>query len=110
LVVVALAVIVSDPDAEATKVTAKVFESFIAKMPAPHFTVLDVGCIQPVGNEPETAMPEGNESVTVAEAAVSGPLFDTEEFTVNGTVCVAVAGAVTLPATSESGRTLIVTS
>jgi hypothetical protein len=105
-----VAVIVSDPDAEATKVTAKVFEALIAKKrPAAHVTVLDVGCVQPVGNDPETAMLEGNESVTVAEFAASGPLFDTEEFTVKGTVCVAVAGAVTLPATSESGRTVILT-
>ena len=109
MVVVALAVILSDPDAEATKVTAKVFEAPIAKRPAAHLTVLDVGCVQPVGNGPDTAMLEGNESVTVAVFAASGPLFDTEEFTVKGTVCVAVAGAVTLPATSESGRTVILT-
>lgn len=109
MAVAALAVIVSDPDAEATKVTAKVFEAPIAKRPAAHSTVLEVGCVQPVGKDPETAMLEGNESVTAAEFAASGPLFDTEEFTVKGTVCVAVAGAVTLPATSESGRTVIVT-
>jgi hypothetical protein len=109
LAVAALAVIVSDPDAEATKVTGKIFEAPVAKRPAAHFTVLEVGCVHPVGKDPETAMLEGSESVTTAEFAASGPLFDTDAFTVNGTVWVAVAGAVMLPATSESGRTVIVT-
>src|ERR1019366_7998094 len=61
LAVAALAVIVSDPDAEATKVTGKIFEAPVAKRPAAHFTVLEVGCVHPVGKDPETAMLEGSE-------------------------------------------------
>jgi hypothetical protein len=107
--VVALAVMVSDPDAEATRATAKVFLALVAKLPAVHFTVVVVGWVQPAGSDPETATSVGSVSVTAAELAASGPLLDTDAFTVKGMVWVAVAGAVRLPATSESGRTVTVT-